>query len=222
MGKSIPREEKLALTQACIAGHLRVSEAARRADVHRSNVYRWISQYRTEGEAAFQGRRREYSEEVKREAVKEYLSGTGSLLSISEKYHIKSPSLILGWARVYDCHNESQAEEGETVMAGKRKYTLEQRVQIVKEYLEEGKTISELAAEHGLGYHLVRDWIQKYQAKGLPGLEDRRGQRIAAQEPRTAEEELRVRVAQLERENHLLKLERDLLKKVNELERGED
>ena len=96
-------------------------------------------------------------------------------------------------------------------MAGRRTYTLEERVQIVKEHLEEGKTVSELAVEHGLGYRLVYDWVTKYQTKGLAGLEDRRGQRIAEQEPRTPEEELRVRNAQLEREIYLLKMENDLL-----------
>lgn len=222
MGKRVSAEEKLALIQACAAGNLRISEAAQKAGVHVSNVYRWISQYHAEGEAAFQGRRRNYSEVVKQQAVKEYLSGEGSLLSISGKYKIRSPALVLDWIRVYDRHNRPNVDTGGTVMPKRRQYTLEERVQIVKEHLEGGKTISELAAEHGLGYRLVYDWVKKYQSKGLPGLEDRRGQRIAAQEPRTLEEELRVRVAQLERENHLLKLERDLLKKVKELERGED
>lgn len=107
-------------------------------------------------------------------------------------------------------------------MANPREYTVEERVQIVKEHLECGKSVSELAKEHDLGYHLVYDWVKKYKAKGVSGLEDRRGQRIADQKPRTPEEELKIRIAQLERENDLLKLERDLLKKVKELERGED
>ena len=46
--------------------------------------------------------------------------------------------------------------------------------------------------------------------------------RTAQQTPRTPEEELRVRNAQLEREIYLLKMENDLLKKVKELERGKD
>lgn len=222
MRKRIAAEEKLALTLACMTGQLRISEAARRAEVHVSNVYRWMSRYRAEGEAAFQGGRREYTEEVKRQAVEEYLSGKGSLLSVSEKYKISSPPLVLEWIRVYDRHNKSNTDTGGTVMSKGKRYTLEERAQIVKEHLEDGKTISELASEHCLGYHQVYDWVKKYQMKGLAGLEDRRGQRIAAQEPRTPEEELRVRNARLERENHLLRLERDLLKKVKELERGED
>jgi hypothetical protein len=34
------------------------------------------------------------------------------------------------------------------------------------------------------------------------------------------EEELRIKLAQLEHENYMLRVERDLLKKLDELERG--
>lgn len=129
MGKSVSAEEKLALTQACIAGHMRVSEAARRADVHVSNVYRWIGQYPAEGETAFQRRRSKYSEDVKRQAVKDYMSGKRSLLPISEKYRISSSPLVLEWIRAYDRHNKSTVDTGGTVMSDRRRYTLEERVQ---------------------------------------------------------------------------------------------
>ncbi len=55
----------------------------------------------------------------------------------------------------------------------------------------------------------------------MTGLEDRRGKRLASQTPRTPEEALRIENARLERENYLLKMELDLLKKVKELERGD-
>ena len=55
---------------------------------------------------------------------------------------------------------------------------------------------------------------------GEAGLEDRRGKRTASQTPRTVEEELRIKLAQLEHENYMLRVERDLLKKLDELERG--
>ena len=48
-----------------------------------------------------------------------------------------------------------------------------------------------------------------------------RGKRLAKQIPRTPEEALRIENARLERENYLLKMELDLLKKVKELERGD-
>ena len=104
-------------------------------------------------------------------------------------------------------------------MARKR-YTLEERIQAVKEHLEQGKSIPEIAAENRVEETTVRTWVKKYQAMGVAGLEDRRGQRTVQQTPRTPDEDLRVRLAQLERENYLLKMENDLLKKVRELERG--
>ena len=103
----------------------------------------------------------------------------------------------------------------------KRTYTLEERVQAVKEHLENGKNFTEIAEANGLSTQLVRNWVRKYQEIGLAGLEDRRGQRTASQTPRTEDEELRIRNARLERENYLLKMELDLLKKVKELERGD-
>lgn len=56
---------------------------------------------------------------------------------------------------------------------------------------------------------------------GVDSLEDRRGKRLASQTPRTAEEALRIEKSRLERENYLLRMELDLLKKVQELERGD-
>jgi len=50
-------------------------------------------------------------------------------------------------------------------------------------------------------------------------LEDRRGKKTAAQEPRTELEEMKVRMAQLEHELYMTRMERDLLKKLDELER---
>ena len=43
--------------------------------------------------------------------------------------------------------------------------------------------------------------------------------RVPTQTARTPEEEMRIRIAQLEHENYMLRMERDLLKKLNELER---
>jgi hypothetical protein len=54
---------------------------------------------------------------------------------------------------------------------------------------------------------------------GEAGLEDRRGHRAGTLPSRTPEEELRDRIAQLEREKYYLEMENALLKKVKELER---
>ena len=56
---------------------------------------------------------------------------------------------------------------------------------------------------------------------GEAGLEDRRGKRKVDQEPRSEVEELKIKMAQLEHELYMTRMERDLLKKVKELERKE-
>nr|WP_130790269.1 helix-turn-helix domain-containing protein [Lachnoclostridium pacaense] len=67
----------------------------------------------------------------------------------------------------------------------KNRYTLEERVQVVKEHLENGKSFSEIANSYNLSTQLVRTWVKKYWEMGLAGLEDRRGKRTAEQIPRT-------------------------------------
>lgn len=103
----------------------------------------------------------------------------------------------------------------------RRKHTLEERVQAVREHLEAEKSFSELSETYGVTAQVVRNWVKRYQEMGVAGLEDRRGKRLASQTPRTTEEALRIENARLERENYLLKMELDLLKKVKELERGD-
>ena len=95
----------------------------------------------------------------------------------------------------------------------RQKHTLEERVHVVREHLEAGKSFSELSETYGVTVQVVRNWVKRYQEMGVAGLEDRRGKRLASQTPRTAEEALRIEKCRLERENYLLKMELDLLKK---------
>lgn len=226
MGKRAEIDEtvRLMLIEECLMKRMRVSDAANRAGVRPGTIRKWISHYEAEGEIVLRDgnkNQRTYSDEVRRKAVEDYISGAGSLVSIASRYHIRSETLLHRWVKAYYCHGEITQRQGGATMA-KKKYTLEDRLQAVKEYLEQGKSISEIAVENGTEEPTVRKWVKKYQAMGIAGLEDRRGQRRAQQTPRTPDEELRVRNAQLEREIYFLRMENDLLKKVKELERGKD
>lgn len=104
-------------------------------------------------------------------------------------------------------------------MMQSRKTTLEERSKIVLECMESGFDYAGTAEKHLVSYQQVYGWVHKYAEFGEAGLEDRRGQRKAEQEPRTPEEELKIENAKLRAENRRLKIERDLLKKLEELER---
>ena len=101
-------------------------------------------------------------------------------------------------------------------MKTSRKTTPEERVQIAKECVENGNNYGEIAIKYQVSYQNVYTWVKKYRELGEAGLEDRRGQRTAQQEPRTEEERLRIENAQLKHELYLARMERDLLKKLGQ------
>ena len=104
-------------------------------------------------------------------------------------------------------------------MKQRRETTQEERIAIVKNCLENGSNFGETAIKYDVSYQQVYTWVKKFKELGEAGLEDRRGKRMAAQEPRTELEELKVKIARLEHELYMTRMERDLLKKLDELER---
>lgn len=104
-------------------------------------------------------------------------------------------------------------------MVKSRKTTQEERIQIAKDCIESGYDYGEIAKKYNVGYQQVYTWVKKFAELGKAGLQDRRGQRKDQQEARTPEEEAQIKIAKLEHENYLLRMERDLLKKAKELER---
>ena len=100
-----------------------------------------------------------------------------------------------------------------------RETTQEERIAIAKDCLESGSNYGETAIKYNVSYQQVYTWVKKFRELGEAGLEDRRGKRVAEQDPRTELEELKIKMAQLEHELYMTKMERDLLKKLDELER---
>ena len=65
----------------------------------------------------------------------------------------------------------------------------------------------------------ARTWTLKYRETGESGLEDRRGKRKHEQEPRSEQEQMQIRIAQLEHQLYIAEMENHLLKKLKEVER---
>lgn len=219
----VSAEEKARLVQDCVAGRLSRAEAARRAEVDERSLYRWIARYEAEGSVGFIAteKNRIYSEETKLQAVEEYLAGRGSLEGICKKYKIRSERQLRNWIQVYNSGRDFKKMSGGSRMKNTRKTTQEERVRIAKECIENGNNYGEIAIKYQVSYQNVYTWVKKYRELGEAGLEDRRGQRTAQQEPRTEEERLQIEIAQLKHELYLTRMERDLLKKLEEIERRE-
>ena len=98
-------------------------------------------------------------------------------------------------------------------MSKTRKTTQEERLEIVKYCILNGKDYGDAAIRYSVSYQNVYQWVHRYEKLGIDGLGDRRGKKPGSVKPRTPEEELRAKVAQLEARNRDLQMENDLLKK---------
>ena len=106
-------------------------------------------------------------------------------------------------------------------MSKTRKTTQEERLEIVKYCMLNNRNYGETAIRYSVSYQNVYQWVKRYEELGIAGLEDRRGRKPGTVKPRTAEEELKAKVAMLEARNRDLQMENDLLKKLDELLRKE-
>ena len=89
--KRISAEERVRIARTCLAGKMSCSEAAKRIGVNEQTVSDWIRRYETEGslEMMETNKQRVYSEELKQQAVLEYMGGEGSLREICKKHKIR-------------------------------------------------------------------------------------------------------------------------------------
>lgn len=100
-----------------------------------------------------------------------------------------------------------------------RSTTKEERLEIVRECLASGKNYGEMAQKYQVSYQQVRTWTLRFEALGEAGIEDRRGRRKKDQAPRTELEAAQVEIERLKHQLYLAEMERDLLKKLDEIER---
>jgi len=217
----VEASEKLRIVEEYISGRISISDASRECGVNRRTVDLWVNLYKIEGSSGLLTKEHNlvYSKETKRLAVADYQSGKGTLMEICETYKIRGPQQLRKWIQAYNSHGEIRMYSGGSRMTKGRETTPSERIAIAKECISRNNNYGETALKHQVSYQQVYGWVQKYQAMGEAGLEDRRGRRAGTLPSRTPEEELRDRIAQLEREKEYLEMENALLKKVKEVER---
>ena len=199
-------EEKVKIIRQYLQGEISISQAAELGEVDWETAKQWIQNYESEGVSAFLPHKNKvYSPEIKRRAVESYLAGEGSQSEICKRYGIRGKITLQGWIRVYN--------------GGGRETTQAERIEIAKACIASGKNYGEIALKYQVSYQQARSWTLRFEKEGESGLEDRRGKRKKDQSPRNELEEAQIRIRQLEHELYLAQMERDLLKKLDEVER---
>ena len=196
---------KVELVERYLEGEISAKEAGRLAGLAGNGAdtfHKWVNIYRNEGPAGLleQSHNRHYSEETKLQAVYDYLDGKGSQMVIAARYGLRSKRQLQMWLKEYNTHGgiKSRTSGGGSYMRKARQTTPEERLEIVQDCLANNKNYGAAALKYNCSYQQVRNWV--------------------LQPARTPEEELRDKIAELERKNRDLQMENDLLKKVRELE----
>ena len=215
-------EERIEAAKACAEGRMSQREAAEQLGVGKTRIREWAARYKAGGVTAFKEEEHNavYTEELKRIAVREYLDGEGSQTEISAKYGLRSTRQLYNWIKAYNSGKDfGRKMSGGSRMKQGRETTQEERIEIAKDCLENGSNYGETAIKYNVSYQQVYTWVKKFRELGEAGLEDRRGQRASAQEPRTELEQAKIEIAELKHKLYMAEMERDLLKKLDELER---
>ena len=219
--RRIRTEEKVQIAKACATGKLSTTAAADQLGIHKSVVNDWVRLYQTEGATSLcpQSEQRRYSPTLKEAAVKDYLSGKGSIREVCKKYKIRSTKQLRDWITVYNGHQDFKKQTGGSRMTNRRETTQAERIAIAQACIANGKNYGEVAIQYNISYQQVRSWTLKYIEGGESALEDRRGQRKKDQQPRTELEQAQIEIEQLKHKLKMLEMENRLLKKLEEIER---
>ena len=219
--EKIKAEDKIRIAKAYVQGKVGLSEAAKQIGVHHTVIEDWVRLYETEGVQAFLPRtnNRRYDPILKEAAVKDYLSGKGSIRSICKKYKIRSTRQLRTWIKVYNGHKDFKKQTGGSRMTKGRETTQAERIAVAKACIANGKNYGEVATAYNISYQQARSWTLKYIEGGEAALEDRRGQRKKDQQPRTELEQAQIEIEQLKHKLKMLEMENHLLKKLEEIER---
>ena len=219
----IPAEIKVKYAKLCFEGKMSISTAERELGVANSQVLGWVYRYKEQGDLAFLNTEKHnvYPPELKLKSVVSYLNGEGSYRSLAAKYGLKGQEQLRQWVLMYN-NGElflQRKTSGGSRMTTSRPTTKEERMKIVMECIAHGYNYGELAIKYNVSYQQVYGWVQRFKELGESGLEDRRGRRKLNQEPRSEMEKLQIENEKLKHQLYMAEMERDLLKKLNELER---
>lgn len=214
--------EKLAILQELETGQ--VSQIVRKYGVDESTIREWRNSYNLYGYEGLEtsAHNNSYPAELKLQAVQDYLSGDYSQYEIIAKYKIACRKQLRNWINRYNGHStlKSYKGGGSSAMTKGRSTNWKERIDIVLYCLSHNHDYQKTSETFEVSYQQVYQWVKKYENSGEDALKDGRGRRKLPEELSDADRQ-RLAMKKLEYENERLRAENALLKKLQELERGQ-
>jgi len=219
----VPPEVKIVAVEDYLAGRKGFVQAVHEVGVGETTFKSWVVLYKTRGARGLYPAttNKQYSKETKESAVKDYLVNQLSVDAICEKYDISKHTIVRRWVKKHNNHEEfSQPNSGGAIyMIKGRKTTIDERIEIVCHCIANNKDYGKAVEKFGVSYQQIYGWVKKYEVGGIENLADRRGKR-KDEDSMTEVERLQAKLKLKEAENLRLQMENELLKKLEELERG--
>ena len=224
MSKRSPKsvEEKLEVVNLYLTHHQSISSLVKQFGITNTTLRKWVRRYEQDGVDGLKESRhwKAYSLELKEQAVRDYLEGRGSQRQIAQNDHISDSSVLRRWIKRHTSGKPLTAtSKGLSRMKQGRKTTFEERVEIVNFTIAHDKNYQAAIEKYNVSYQQVYSWVRKFEKDGSQGLLDRRGKGLESKPNLTPEEELRLKIKQLEERNRYLEMENGLLKKLEEIRR---
>lgn len=187
-----------------------------------SNFYQKVLRYQQHGINGIKShtKNHHYSKEFKKKVVNEHLNEGIPIRQLARNYAIPSHNTVRNWVNKYTKGKEikNYHPKPEVYKMKSRKTTQDEKLQIIKDCLDNGLSYKDTAEKYAVSYNNVYSWVQKYKEYSPDGLFDGRG-RGKPNSIQTEEEKLRTELAALKARNEYLETENAALKKLKEVER---
>ena len=222
--KRLSADEKWEIICPVIEGKSSVKATAKKYEMTTSNITKWIRKYNQDGMAGLEKGKgwKQYSAELKANAVRDVVVKGMSINSVVKKYEISSDSVLTRWINSYNSGNKfkdtSTGKVG-TVMTKGRKTTFEERIEITEFIMARDHDYKVAQEKFNVSYSQVYSWVKKYEKDGREGLQDKRGKNSEKKEVELTElEQLKLDNKRLQERIEYLEMQDAFGKKLKELE----
>lgn len=215
-------EEKVEILNDYGNGTASITDIAVKYKISVYAFYHWRYNYEKYGIDGLRESKkwRRYSNELKKQALQDYLSGKYSQGEIVRKYELPDKSVFKNWINKYNGHRRitGTSKGMSQSMTKGRSTSWKERIEIVQYCIDHDNNYQKTAEAYQVSYQQVYQWIKKYESGGENALLDTRGRKKVEAEL-TSEEKMKISMKKLEAENERLRAENAFLKKLDQLER---
>jgi transposase len=222
--KRLSSAERMEIIQPFMEGRCSINQIAKESGIDHTVLRDWIRKFKQDGIQGLENGKgwKQYSSELKKNAVEDVLLNNLSKHEVVRKYGISSRSVLRRWIKSYNSGKElEETSTGRSgaIMTKGRKTTFEERIEITEYTIARNFDYQGAQEKYDVSYSQVYSWVKKYEKLGQEGLKDNRGRGKDKPEEELSEVgKLKLEIKRLKERNEFLEIQDAFGKKLKELE----